>query len=49
MGAVWRCGLRYEHSIYVTPGTENGYRENRVLLTVGYRPKTGPDANDPGV
>jgi hypothetical protein len=38
--------LRYDHSsrtasgLGVVPGVSNGYNENRVFLTVGYRPRT---------
>jgi hypothetical protein len=57
-GLNWRHGralevkLRYEHSAQVTTGIY-GYGENRVMLTVGYRPKprqpeSGPGAVSPG-
>jgi hypothetical protein len=42
----WRYGraievrLRAEHSSRNTTGVDEGYRENRVFLTVGYRPRT---------
>lgn len=42
----WRYGhalevrLRAEHSSRITAGVDEGYRENRVFLTVGYRPRT---------
>jgi hypothetical protein len=47
-GLTWRHGrglevrLRAEHSARVTTGTF-GYRENRALLTVGYRPSLRPE------
>ena len=47
---IWRHGralevrLRAEHSARTTSGTDTGYRENRVFLTVGYRPK--PELSD---
>jgi len=31
--------LRGEHSSRVATGFEQGYRENRAFLTVGYRPQ----------
>ena len=40
----WRHGralevrLRAEHTSHTTPGLDQGYGENRVFLTVGYRP-----------
>jgi Surface lipoprotein assembly modifier len=40
--------LRYAHSARVTPGTDFGYGENRVLLTIGYRPRVDQGNNDPG-
>jgi hypothetical protein len=42
----WRYGraievrLRAEHGSRTTTGFNNGYQENRVFLTVGYRPRT---------
>jgi hypothetical protein len=46
-GAVnWRQGrwlevqLRYDHSSYTVSQGNGGYGENRVFLTVGYRPRT---------
>lgn len=51
---TWRHGrgleikLQCEHSARVTAGFY-GYGENRAILTVGYRPKNGRQAeNDPG-
>src|SRR3984957_15641541 len=47
----WRYGhalevrLRAEHSSRNTTGVDEGFRENRVFLTVGYRPLT-QDSND---
>lgn len=47
---VWRHGralevkLRAEHSSRNTPGSDSGYRENRIFATVGYRPK--PEGSD---
>jgi hypothetical protein len=41
---AWRHGhgleirLRYEHTSHVTSVGGGGYQENRVVLTVGYRP-----------
>jgi hypothetical protein len=32
--------LRYDHSSRVVSGVGSGYNENRVFLTVGYRPRT---------
>jgi hypothetical protein len=52
-GLTWRHGralevkLRYEHNAQVTTGIY-GYGENRVILTVGYRPKGRGPENDPG-
>jgi Surface lipoprotein assembly modifier len=40
--------LRYAHNSHVTPGTDFGYGENRVLLTIGYRPRVDQGNNDPG-
>jgi hypothetical protein len=37
--------FRAEHSSRTTPGVDQGYRENRGFLTVGYRPQTQP-SND---
>jgi hypothetical protein len=52
---TWRHGralevkLRCEHnSQVVTTGFNNGYAENRVLLTVGYRPIVNQPDNGPG-
>jgi hypothetical protein len=42
----WRYGralevrLRAEHTSHNTPGLDQGYRENRAFLTIGYRPRT---------
>jgi hypothetical protein len=50
---TWRHGrglevkLRCEHSARLTTGIY-GYRENRAILTVGYRPRTGRPESDPG-
>jgi hypothetical protein len=50
---TWRHGrglevkLRCEHSARVTAGPF-GYGENRVILTVGYRPNSRQLENDPG-
>jgi hypothetical protein len=61
----WRYGralevrFRAEHGFRTTTGVDNGYRENRVFLTVGYRPwaqqlndsfrpyRSGPDTSLP--
>jgi hypothetical protein len=43
---AWRHGhglevrLRYEHTSHVVSAGSSGYQENRVVLTVGYRPGT---------
>ena len=37
-GRVLELRLRAEHSSRTTPGANLGYQENRVFLTVGYRP-----------
>jgi Surface lipoprotein assembly modifier len=39
--------LRYSHNAQVTPGTDFGYGENRVLLTIGYRPRVDDGNIDP--
>jgi hypothetical protein len=50
---TWRHGhglevkMRYEHSAEMTTGIY-GYGENRILLTVGYRPIDRQLENDPG-
>ena len=50
---TWRHGhglevkMRYEHSAEVTTGNF-GYGENRIMLTVGYRPIDRQLENDPG-
>ena len=50
---TWRHGhglevkMRYEHSAEVTTGIY-GYGENRIMLTVGYRPIDRKLENDPG-
>jgi hypothetical protein len=50
---TWRHGralevkLRYEHNAQVTTGIY-GYGENRVILTVGYRPNGRKPESDPG-
>jgi hypothetical protein len=50
---TWRHGhglevkMRYEHSAEVTTGIY-GYGENRIMLTVGYRPMDPKLENDPG-
>ena len=52
-GLIWRHGralevkLRYEHNAEVTTGVF-GYGENRVVLTVGYRPRDRQPESDPG-
>jgi hypothetical protein len=52
-GLTWRHGrglvvkLRYEHNAQVTTGIY-GYGENRVVLTVGYRPNDRRPESDPG-
>jgi hypothetical protein len=52
-GLTWRHGrglavnLRYTHSSQVTTGIY-GYGENRVILTVGYRPNDHQPESDPG-
>jgi hypothetical protein len=52
-GLTWRHGrglavnLRYTHSAQVTTGIY-GYGENRVVLTVGYRPNDRRPESDPG-
>jgi hypothetical protein len=52
-GLTWRHGrgleikLRGEHSARLTTGIY-GYRENRAILTVGYRPSTRQPESDPG-
>ena len=52
-GLTWRHGralevkLRYEHNAEVTTGIY-GYGENRVILTVGYRPRDRQPESDPG-
>jgi hypothetical protein len=51
---TWRHGrglevrFRCEHTTRVAPGTVVGYGENRVLLTIGYRPNAGQVDNNPG-
>ena len=51
---AWRHGrglevrFRAQHSSRVTAGIDNGYKENRVMLTLGYRPKVGSSTSDPG-
>jgi hypothetical protein len=50
----WRHGralevrLRAEHSSRTTPGLDQGYRETRAFLTVGYRPRS-QQSNDSSV
>jgi hypothetical protein len=50
----WRHGrglevrFRAQHAARVTAGIDNGYKENRVMLTVGYRPRTRTAESDPG-
>ncbi len=52
-GLTWRHGrglevkLRCEHSARLAPGAF-GYGENRVILTVGYRPGSDRPESDPG-
>jgi hypothetical protein len=55
---TWRHGrgleirMRFEHNARVATAFDSGYRENRAILTVGYRPNAQPDAlqpdSDPG-
>jgi hypothetical protein len=51
---AWRHGrglevrFRCEHSSHVAPGSDFGYGENRVLLTIGYRPNAAQVDNNPG-
>jgi Putative beta-barrel porin 2 len=53
-GLTWRHGralevrLRYQHDARVAEVTAAGYRENRVLLTVGYRPEARRPNGDSG-
>jgi hypothetical protein len=50
---TWRHGrgleinLRGEHSSRDATGSGTGYRENRALLTIGYRPRTADPINVP--
>jgi len=52
-GLTWRHGrglevkLRCEHSARLTTGIYS-YRENRAILTIGYRPSTRRPESDPG-
>lgn len=47
-GLIYREGrgleikLRYDHTSRVVSGVGSGYSENRVFLTIGYRPSTAP-------
>ena len=49
-GLSWRHGrglevrFRYEHTSRTAPGTDQGFGENRAMLTVGYRPQARPDS-----
>jgi hypothetical protein len=49
---AWRHGrgleirLRCEHDSYSVMNGNTGYKENRVFLTIGYRPATTPPADD---
>ncbi len=51
-GLTWRHGrgleirLRYTHDSHVVSAGESGYSENRVFLTVGYRPGSVPEIAD---
>jgi hypothetical protein len=51
---TWRHGrglevkLRVDHSARTTPGVDSGFRENRVFLTVGYRPFVRRPSDNPG-
>jgi hypothetical protein len=51
---TWRHGrglevkLRVDHSARTTPGADSGYRENRVFLTIGYRPFVLRPTDNPG-
>ncbi len=53
-GLTWRHGraleirLRYQHSARAADIAAAGYGENRVLLTVGYRPDARRPESDPG-
>ena len=50
---TWRHGrgleirMRYDHASYVVSEGNTGYTENRVFLTVGYRPRSTHDAQEP--
>jgi hypothetical protein len=50
---TWRHGrgleirLRYDHSSHAVSAGGSGYRENRVFLTVGYRPRSMPELTEP--
>ncbi|HET6328367.1 MAG TPA: hypothetical protein VFG04_27035 [Planctomycetaceae bacterium] len=46
-GRVLELRLRAEHSSRTTPGADLGYGENRVFLTVGYRPQASNDSLEP--
>jgi len=53
---TWRHGralelkLAGEHTTYTTSPNDTGYRENRVFLTVGYRPlRDSPAGEAPGL
>ena len=49
-GLTWRHGrgleirLRYDHTSHVVSAGGSGYGENRVFLTVGYRPRSNPES-----
>jgi hypothetical protein len=51
---TWRHGrglevkLRGEHDARVTTGINNAYRENRAVLTIGYRPRVAQPDSDSG-
>ncbi|MGO9512645.1 MAG: hypothetical protein ACLP2F_03250 [Steroidobacteraceae bacterium] len=50
---TWRHGrgleirLRYDHNSHVVSAGGSGYSENRVFLTVGYRPSSVPELTEP--
>jgi hypothetical protein len=49
---AWRHGrgleirLRYDHDTYSVSNGNTGYHENRIFLTVGYRPAAAPPSED---
>ncbi len=50
---IWRHGrgleirMRYDHASHVVSEGNSGYTENRVFLTVGYRPRSMPELTEP--